>query len=269
MSKNTNYYLLAAAAIGAIFVIRKFASSSAPAALPADSPASLPAGSPASLPAGSPAAQPESDAPATSTPALNNASISPLVRSSAVPGAPLDLKGQRVLLIGSSSALMIDKELNAALLKEGVADFKNVGVTGTTIRKWSDNVYKEGKKLEAELASYKPSLVIIILGTNDEGARQKKYNGPTYDVAKANAKSVARLKKKLSGVRSIFLGMPKPDLWPLDRNFRNMLQDTWGADFFKTEDLGLQKASDKLHLSPSGYKKWVEAIIPWFRQKRG
>ena len=130
MSKNTNYYLLAAAAIGAIFGIRKFASSSAPAALPADSPASLPAGSPASLPAGSPAAQPESDAPATSTPALNNASISPLVRSSAVPGAPLDLKGQRVLLIGSSSALMIDKELKAALLKEGVADFKNVGVTG-------------------------------------------------------------------------------------------------------------------------------------------
>ena len=140
---------------------------------------------------------------------------------------------------------------------------------GTTIRKWSDNNFKEGKTLEAELASYKPSLVIIILGTNDEGARQTKYNGPTYDVAKANAKSVARFKKKLEGVRSIFIGMPKPDLWTLDRNFRDMLAATWGPDFFRTEDLGLQKAGDKLHLSPSGYKNLVDALMPWLRQKKG
>jgi lysophospholipase L1-like esterase len=266
MSENKNYYILAAVVIGAVFVIRKLNASSGGQPAAGDQ-AALPAGTPAGTPAGSPAAQPESDAPPAG--ALNNASISPLVKSSALPSAPLNLKGQRVLLIGSSSALMIEKELKAALLKEGVAEFKNVGVTGSTIRKWSDNDFPEGKTLERELANYKPSLVLIILGTNDEGARQTKYNGPTYNVAKANAKSVARLKRKLSGVRSIFLGMPKPDLWPLDRNFRNMLQDTWGADFYKTEDLGLQKASDKLHLSPGGYKNWVTAIIPWFRNKKG
>jgi lysophospholipase L1-like esterase len=237
---NTTYYLIAAALIGSFLIAKKLsARPSAPPALP---------GGQAALTGGA--------APIAAA-------------ASASQGAPLDLKGQRVLLVGSSSTLMIEKELKAALLKEGVAEFRNVGVGGTTIRQWSDNKFDEGKTLEAELASYKPSLVIIILGTNDEGARQTRYNGPTYDVAKANAKSVARFKKKLEGVRSIFIGMPKPDLWTLDRNFRDMLAATWGPDFFRTEDLGLQKAGDKLHLSPKGYKNLVEAVIPWFRQKKG
>ena len=241
MASKKNYYLIAAAAIGAIFVIRKLA------AQPPSGQSALPGGQDAAGGGYTPKA----------------------LTASAAQGAPLDLKGQRVLLVGSSSTLMIEKALKAALLAEGIGEFKNVGVGGTTIRKWSDNKFKEGKTLEAELASYKPSLVIIILGTNDEGARQTKYNGPTYDVAGANAKSVARFKKKLEGVRSIFIGMPKPDLWPLDRNFRDMLAATWGPDFFRTEDLGLQKAGDKLHLSPSGYKNLVDALMPWLRQKKG
>ena len=240
---NTTYYLIAAAAVAAFFVVRKFtAAPSAPPALP---------GEQAALTGG------------------DRGGAAPVAAAaSASQGAPLDLKGQRVLLVGSSSTLMIEKDLKAALLAEGVAEFRNVGVGGTTIRQWSDNKFDVGKTLEAELASYKPSLVIIILGTNDEGARQTRYNGPTYDVAKANVKSVARFKRKLEGVRSIFVGMPKPDLWPLDRNFRDMLAATWGPDFFRTEDLGLQKAGDKLHLSPSGYKNLVAALIPCFRQKK-
>jgi lysophospholipase L1-like esterase len=182
-------------------------------------------------------------------------------------GDSLPIEGQRVLLIGSSSAMLIKDKLESRLRALGVSDFKGVGIKSTTLRQWSDNVTDAGKVLEQELANFKPTLVIIIVGTNDEGARQPQYNGPNYDVAGRTAPSVARLRRKLSGVRSLFIGMPKPDLWPMDRKFRDLLQETWGSDFLKTEDMPLTKAPDKLHLSSKSYADLADAICAWIKSK--
>jgi hypothetical protein len=74
--------------------------------------------------------------------------------------APLSLAGQRVLLFGSSSVIMITDKLEKRLRDLGVGEYKSLGVKGSTIKKWSDNNYKEGKSLEKALAEYKPTLAI-------------------------------------------------------------------------------------------------------------
>lgn len=178
--------------------------------------------------------------------------------------APLSLQGAKVLLIGSSSAVGVGSRLEKMLRQHGIAEFKNLGVVGTTIRDWSDNDYPEGKAFEAALATYQPNIVFIILGTNEESWRKTR---PTWDVTAQRKPQIERLRRKLGSVRSIYLGMPPHHLWPIDRKYRDFLQSTWGADFFRTEDVAPEKSSDGIHLSAKGYDRWVTAIDAWLTAK--
>jgi lysophospholipase L1-like esterase len=146
------------------------------------------------------------------------------------------------------------------LKQHGIAEFKNLGVSSTTIRDWSDNDYPEGKAFEAAMATYQPNVVFIILGTNEEAWRK---NRPTWDVTAQRKPAIERMRRKLGSVRSIYLGMPPHHLWPIDRKYRDFLQTTWGEDFFRTEDVAPQKSGDGIHLSAKGYDQWVAAIDAW------
>jgi lysophospholipase L1-like esterase len=180
-------------------------------------------------------------------------------------GQRLNMEGQRVLLIGSSSAVGVGPRLKTMLERHGISAFKNIGVVGSTLKAWSDNDYADGRALEAALAEFRPTVVFIIVGGNDEALRREK---PNLDVGALRASSIARLRSKLANTRSIFLGLPQHHLWPMDRGFRNLLASTWGDDFFNTEAVAPEKASDGIHLSSKGYEKWVAAIDQWLTAKR-
>ena len=199
-----------------------------------------------------------------------------------IPHAPINMNGQRVLLVGDSLGVGVGPLLEKELRAQGIADFKNISVGGKNIAQFSDNSKAEGKSLEKALAEYKPSIVFVSLGTNDESIRRikggdpryftaanlaKNLVGPNFSVAKQRRKAIARLAGKLSGVQTIWLGPPAsdPSLWPMDREFRELLASTWSGNYFSTEAVAPQKCSDRIHLTGSGYKSWASAIANWVR----
>lgn len=170
----------------------------------------------------------------------------------------LNLAGQRVLLIGSSSAVGVGDRLEAMLKQHGIADFRNIGVGSTFLSQWSDNSTEVGRALERALAEYRPGVVFVYVGTNDE-----RGGG-----AGTKAPAIERLHRKLQGTRSIFIGLPPHTLWTMNRPFRDLLARTWGADFFNTEVLNPDKATDGYHLSSAGYRTVVGALDRWLTAKR-
>lgn len=173
-------------------------------------------------------------------------------------GQPLNLAGQRVLLIGSSSAVGFGSHLKTLLEQRGIAEFRNIGVGGTTLYQWSDNDKEVGRKMEETLASYQPSVVFIFVGTNDEAGGG----------AGTRATAIERLHRKLQGTRSIFIGLPPHQNWTMNRPFRDLLARTWGADYFNTEAVNPAKASDGYHLSTAGYRTLSAALSAWLDAKR-
>ena len=195
---------------------------------------------------------------------------------------PIDMTGQRVLLMGDSLGVGVGPLLEKELRALGISAFKNISVGGKNIAQFSDNKHAEGRSFEKAMAEYRPTIVFISLGTNDEAIRRikggdprwftpasyaKNLVGPNFSVAKQRRKAIARLAGKLSGVKSIFIGPPAsdPPLWPMDREFRNLLESTWRGSYFNTEAAAPQKCGDRIHLTGSGYKSWASAIANWIR----
>lgn len=195
-------------------------------------------------PAAVPAATPSTSTPGTDEP------------------API-LVGKKVLLIGSSSAQGIASKLSAQLFKLGIKEFRGIGESGSNISQWSDSSHKWGKKLESNLASFKPDVVIIFLGTNDERGLSE---GPGR-MTSAKASAIQQLKTKLAGYRSLYIGLPPHTMWKEVPEFRAALASAWGADYLNIESLNPPKAQDGYHLNQKGYDQVVAAFKPWVQAK--
>jgi lysophospholipase L1-like esterase len=190
--------------------------------------------------------------------APNGAEAAQLPAPQAASG-PLNLRGAKVLLIGSSSAVGYGSRLKTLLEGFGIAEFKNIGKSGTFLSQWSDNDKEMGKKLEETLASYRPTVVFIFVGSNDECGRGSGTKAP----------AIERLHRKLQGTRSIFIGLPPHTKWSMIRSFRDLLASTWGEDYFNTEAVNPAKAADGYHLSSAGYQALSNALGPWLASKQG
>ena len=204
-------------------------------------------------------------------------------------GQPIDWPSARVLLIGDSLATPIGlgDRLKRSIEQRG-GTFRNVAIGGTNILEWSNskliNKHDAGRTLEAALADFRPTLVLISLGTNDEASRSYKGDprwfteenlangsvGPKLSVAKQRAPDVARLERKLSGIHRIWIGPPPahPDQWPMERAFRDLLAESSRPYYFDTEVIAPQKASDKIHCSGSGYSIWADNIMQYLERVR-
>jgi lysophospholipase L1-like esterase len=200
-------------------------------------------------------------------------------------GQPIDWPSARVLLIGDSLATPIGL---GDRLKRRVAErggtFKNIAVGGTNILQWSSTRHEEGRALASALADFRPTLVLVCLGTNDEATRKyhgdprwwteenlaKNLVGPNFSVAKQRTPDVARLEGKLSGTHRIWIGPPAahPDKWPMEPAFRELLAESSRPYYFDTEVIAPQKSSDKIHCSGSGYSIWADNIMQYLERVR-
>jgi len=183
----------------------------------------------------------------------------------ATPPAPLTRWPERVLFIGDSLSVGASPTFKRKLQERGVKAFENVGVVGSTIPQWATG--KHAPALDKALRDFKPDLVLISLGTNDEAGRRPRYSGPTYDVARATASAITALKAKIksSGASSVWLGPPavSPDLWVMDPNFRKLLADSWKSLYFSGEKLPFTKVKDGVHLTQADNALWADAFIRW------
>jgi lysophospholipase L1-like esterase len=196
------------------------------------------------------------------------------------PNLRINWPTERVLVIGDSLGVGVQPLLQRAMQARGVGAFSGISVGGKNIKQWSDNTFAEGRALEAALADFRPTLVLISLGTNDEASRGYKdwrgrdwdaddlaanRVGPNFSVANQRASAIARLARKLSGVKSVYLGPPASDprIWPMDRALRDLLASTWQGRYFNTEAVAPAKGGDGIHFSGSGNRAWADAIMAY------
>lgn len=171
------------------------------------------------------------------------------------PGLP---PGSRVLLIGDSFAIGLRGPLAQLAAPYGIP-FEGHGVVGTRIDQWADNrtvdVPGQGMvrlDLDAYLASFRPTHVLIVLGTNDERAAPEF---PAMDIPK-----IATLLQKIRAARAEPLWVGPPSL-PYPRQGISSAAKASVVRYFPSEILSIPRARDGLH--PLDYGPWANAIWQW------
>lgn len=186
---------------------------------------------------------------------------------------PVKWPQERVLVIGDSLAVGLTDPLEKALRARNVGAFRSIAVGGTMINQWAwSGSHPQARSLDAALADFQPTLVLISLGTNDEAARgvvdshgdpAKPPYGPGFDVARERKDSIPKLASKLAGVRSVWIGPPVTGRWEPDRAFRSLIAANWPGRYFNSEQITLAKQPDDLHPTGRGYRTWSDAIVAW------
>jgi lysophospholipase L1-like esterase len=173
---------------------------------------------------------------------------------------PLIKRGGRLLLVGDSLSVGLAAPLKALALESGV-DWRYVGETGTRIDQWASGV--QGAKLDALLASFHPTLVLISLGTNDEAL--KKYNAST-DVLAKQKPYVQKLLEKIraSGAEAAWIGPPTLDFQIPE--FRAWLKAEIGQrHWFPSDKYDIPRQPDRIHPTIKGYAGWSGLIWQWIQ----
>jgi lysophospholipase L1-like esterase len=172
---------------------------------------------------------------------------------------PLIKKGDRILLVGDSLSVGLRFPLSA-LAKESGFELKHIGKEGTAMNAWSADT-GHGASLNGELSGWRPSVVLVSLGTNDEAI--KKYN-PSANVVTQQAPYLTRLlaKVRASGAQVLWIGPPANTF--MSPELRKLIRESVGADhYFPSEKYDLQKQPDGIHPTVKGYGAWGGAIWRW------
>lgn len=158
----------------------------------------------------------------------------------------------RVLLVGDSLAVGLSPYL-ADMAKQERIGFSSLAVVGTRIEQWADN-----PSLRERLASFRPTIVLVSLGTNDEyliGA----------DVVTRQQAALRRLVSLLmtaSPEHVVWVG--PPTLPKASNGVVAMLKATVPSrDYFPSESLTIPRGPDGIHPTARGYAGWAGAIWQW------
>lgn len=167
------------------------------------------------------------------------------------PSRPRVVSGQtRLLLVGDSLAVGLGPPLRA-LSKDQSVSFDQLAKEGTRIDQWAGS-----QKLVEKLQTFKPTLVLVSLGTNDEYM--------TGDAVKRQAPFLEQLLQRLgaSGVEVGWIGPPK---LPRPTNgITPLLQSRVPAShYFHSEALQIPRGPDQLHPTLKGYAGWAGMIWQW------
>lgn len=173
--------------------------------------------------------------------------------------SPLLASPQRILLLGDSLAYGMSPSFANLAKRDGHEFFSKVcpiGATGgaacTCIVGSSTVQWSRDNWIGGALDAARPSLVLISLGTNDfQGG--KAYR-PT--VAAAARKIVDKVTE--AGAKAVWiqpLAMPFSDSADAQGAWRES-----GAKIVAGSGMSFERAPDRIHLTPNGYRAWSESI---------
>ncbi len=177
---------------------------------------------------------------------------------------PLIKKGDRILLVGDSLSVGLKFPM-AALAKEAGYEFKHLGKEGTAMNAWAADT-SHGSSLNAELSGWKPTIVLVSLGTNDEAI--KKYN-PSADVVTQQSPYLPKLLAKIraSGATVLWIGPPANSF--MSPELRKLIRSSVGSDhYFNSESYNIPKQPDAIHPTVKGYSAWAGVIWSWLASGR-
>ncbi|MFS8071032.1 MAG: GDSL-type esterase/lipase family protein, partial [Byssovorax sp.] len=158
--------------------------------------------------------------------------------------------GARVLLLGDSLAQGLGPPL-ARLADAAGVPFVARGVQSSTIRQWLT-----GSALLDAMTQADPTLTLVCLGTNDMRAADPGAEGRrALEIINALL---------LNGSAVAWIGPPSV---PVDKSaFRSALAAACGqrhVRIFDSQALQIERAPDRLHPTPAGYRAWAKSIAAW------
>lgn len=174
----------------------------------------------------------------------------PTPKPSGPKGTPL----QRVLLVGDSMGQGLTAPLKALVEANGGV-FSASAKQSTRIDQWASSSTEVGASLEERLVAFKPTVVIVALGTNDEYMT-------TSAVAK-QATHVETIQKKVAASGAALLWIGPPSLPKPTNGITPMLAQRVGESFFHSEQLSIPRIGDQIHPTTPGYKQWAAAFWAW------
>jgi lysophospholipase L1-like esterase len=171
--------------------------------------------------------------------------------------------GLRVLLIGDSLAVGMAPHFQA-LAKEAKVQFQSLALQGTRIDQWAQSA-----KLKEKLQTFRPELVLISLGTNDEYltgdavARQRPYLEQLLNLFQQYT---------LDGEYHVgpewVVWIGPPTLPKATNGIVGMIRDAAGGlltrfYYYPSDRLQIPRGPDKIHPTARGYAGWAGAIWHW------
>lgn len=175
--------------------------------------------------------------------------------SAAKPPAPRAAPGKaRVLLIGDSLSVGLRTPLSL-LAKESNIGFAHCGEVGYTINRFVGYGDKAAC-VKQQLASLKPTHVLILLGTNDE-AMSASQAPKQVEAARALVETC-----RASGAEVIWIAPAKKFAKSngVLSGLRQMFDD---AHWFESSALNIPIADSIGHMTPVNYCRWSGAIWNW------
>jgi hypothetical protein len=157
-----------------------------------------------------------------------------------------------VLLIGDSLAQGLSPHLEELARANGLT-FRSKGRQGSAMRDWLPGP-TQVDALPVALPTTNPAMILVCLGTNDMAHREG---------CRAGELLLLMRRRGYSGAIA-WIGPPRV---PVDSStFRADLGLQCGylnVRVFDSQTLDLERAPDRIHMTPAGYRAWAESIAAW------
>lgn len=159
-----------------------------------------------------------------------------------------DTSAQKILLLGDSMMEGLQSYLKMRTEK-CKHEIVSLAKTSTSIVAW---VGKDSTgRLKEAITKYKPTLVLISLGSNELFAPKNLL--PEY------AKYLDNLLLQLGNTNFIWICPPN---WKKDFGLTDLILEKVQEDrFFPSRDLKIPRAGDGIHPNPQGYEMWADKIL--------
>ncbi|MDE6536154.1 MAG: hypothetical protein K2K82_09140 [Muribaculaceae bacterium] len=158
----------------------------------------------------------------------------------------VDQSPQTFLIFGDSMTPNLARRLADYAGHNGHTSVHSVNWDSSTSITWA-----ESDKIEHFIEQYKPTFIIVCLGSNESFLRN-----PSDRV-----EVIKRIISKFNGLPFIWIGPPRfgqQDAY--NDMLTEMLSDRY---YFRSDGLELERGKDNIHPVQSGSNKWMDAVMEW------
>jgi hypothetical protein len=162
----------------------------------------------------------------------------------------MDTSAQRLLLIGDS---MLE-----GLMKR-VTDYRIFNHHHQKTVLWyssSTKAYGSTDTLEHFIRTYKPTFIIMSLGSNEMFFPKIKEKRKIY---------VENILEDMDTIPFVWIGPPN---WKEDTGINDLIEEIIGEDrYFLSKNLSFKRTSDGIHPKHSSSRVWMDSVASWIEKK--